>query len=39
MEVCLQCNEDIRKTPRIIMVDQLWLWILDESKHGIFTPP
>ena len=39
MEVCLQCNEDIRKTPRIIMVDQLWLWILDESKHGIVTLP
>ena len=37
METCLQCNEDIRKTPRIIMVDQLWLWILDESKW--FEPP
>lgn len=32
MEACPQCNEDIRKTPRIIMVDQLWMWILDESK-------
>jgi hypothetical protein len=32
MEECPQCNEDIRKTPRIIMVDQLWMWILDESK-------
>jgi hypothetical protein len=28
---CDQCKEDIRQTPRIIMVDQLWLWILDES--------
>lgn len=32
MEACQQCNEDIRKTPRIIMVDQLWLWILDASR-------
>lgn len=31
MDACQQCNEDIRKVPRIIMVDQLWLWILDES--------
>lgn len=30
---CPQCNEYIRKTPRIIMVDQLWLWILDSSEH------
>ncbi len=32
MEACLQCKEDVRKVPRIIMVDQLWLWILDESE-------
>jgi len=32
---CEHCRDDIRKVPRIIMVDQLWLWILDESKmHG-----
>ncbi|KAK4121997.1 hypothetical protein N657DRAFT_576474 [Parathielavia appendiculata] len=31
MDACDQCKEDIRKTPRIIMVDQLWLWILDEK--------
>ncbi|KAK4235881.1 hypothetical protein C8A03DRAFT_17421 [Achaetomium macrosporum] len=31
MGACPQCNEDIRKTPRIIMVDQLWMWILDEK--------
>ncbi|KAK3312089.1 hypothetical protein B0H66DRAFT_394121 [Apodospora peruviana] len=31
MESCEQCNEDIRKLPRIVMVDQLWLWILDEK--------
>ena len=28
---CKQCHDDIRKVPRLIMVDQLWLWILDES--------
>ncbi|KAK3389773.1 hypothetical protein B0H63DRAFT_464311 [Podospora didyma] len=28
---CPLCNEDARKVPRIIMVDQLWLWILDEQ--------
>jgi hypothetical protein len=28
---CVGCQEDIRKVPRLIMVDQLWLWILDES--------
>jgi hypothetical protein len=27
---CKQCHEDIRKVPRLIMVDQLWLWILGE---------
>ncbi|KAL2130693.1 hypothetical protein VTI74DRAFT_6080 [Chaetomium olivicolor] len=31
MEACGQCNEDIRKTPRAIMVDQLWMWVLDET--------
>ena len=29
---CKQCRRDIRKLPRVIMVDQLWLWILDGSK-------
>jgi hypothetical protein len=29
---CRQCYDDIRKVPRVIMVDQLWLWILDGSK-------
>jgi len=28
---CAQCKDDVRKVPRIVMVDQLWLWILDES--------
>lgn len=29
---CGQCLDDIRKVPRVVMVDQLWLWILDGSK-------
>ena len=29
---CTQCLDDIKKVPRLIMVDQLWLWILDESE-------
>lgn len=28
---CDQCNEDIRKVSRAIMVDQLWLWVLDRN--------
>ncbi|KAK1749788.1 magnesium transport protein cora [Echria macrotheca] len=38
MDACEQCNEDIRKVPRIIMVDQLWLWILDEKTVISFFP-
>jgi hypothetical protein len=37
MDACQQCNEDIRKTPRLLMVDQLWLWVLDESKRLLNT--
>lgn len=29
---CAGCHDGIRKVPRLIMVDQLWLWILDESS-------
>src|SRR5436305_14863939 len=32
---CAQCQEDIKMLPRLIMVDQLWLWILDESMYCI----
>lgn len=28
---CDQCDEDIRKVSRAIMVDQLWMWILDDD--------
>jgi hypothetical protein len=30
-EGCDQCQHDIRKVARVVMVDQLWLWILDAS--------
>jgi hypothetical protein len=33
---CRQCWDDIRKVPRVIMVDQLWLWILNGSTSSIF---
>jgi hypothetical protein len=35
---CRQCQEDVKKVPRLIMVDQLWLWILDESRRSCFWP-
>lgn len=28
---CAQCDADIRKVPRAIMVDQLWMWVLDRD--------
>ncbi|KAI1497760.1 hypothetical protein F5X99DRAFT_432688 [Biscogniauxia marginata] len=28
---CNVCQDESRKVPRLIMVDQLWLWILDEK--------
>jgi hypothetical protein len=31
VDLCTGCNQDIKNIPRIIMVDQLWMWILDES--------
>lgn len=27
---CIDCNKSIRKVSRVVMVDQLWMWILDE---------
>ncbi|KAF9766152.1 hypothetical protein IL306_001468 [Fusarium sp. DS 682] len=32
---CNQCTENVRKVARVVMVDQLWMWILDE--HTIIT--
>jgi hypothetical protein len=31
-ETCDQCTENAKKVPRLVMVDQLWMWVLDESK-------
>ncbi|KAH7382941.1 hypothetical protein BKA64DRAFT_683555 [Cadophora sp. MPI-SDFR-AT-0126] len=28
---CPDCQQDIKKVPRLIMVDQLWMWILDDK--------
>lgn len=28
---CIHCRRHIRKVPRLLMVDQLWMWILDEE--------
>ncbi|KAK4228072.1 hypothetical protein QBC38DRAFT_536036 [Podospora fimiseda] len=28
---CDHCRGDIRKTSQVIMVDQLWMWVLDEK--------
>ncbi|KAK3493367.1 hypothetical protein B0T13DRAFT_403311 [Neurospora crassa] len=32
---CDQCKSDIKKVSQLIMVDQLWMWVLDE--HTIIT--
>lgn len=29
---CEQCQQNAKKVARVVMVDQLWMWILDESK-------
>ena len=31
-------TENIKKVPRLVMVDQLWMWILDESKFTSYSP-
>ena len=28
---CEECRQNIMQVPRLIMVDQLWMWILDEE--------
>ncbi|CAG8962177.1 hypothetical protein HYFRA_00005226, partial [Hymenoscyphus fraxineus] len=28
---CVQCVENSKKVARVVMVDQLWMWILDEN--------
>lgn len=31
-KTCDQCTENVKRVPRIVMVDQLWMWVLDRSK-------
>lgn len=43
---CVHCRSDIRKVSRLLMVDQLWMWILDEKtiitafpkRYGVNKP-
>ncbi|KAK6858117.1 Magnesium transport protein CorA- transmembrane region [Apiospora arundinis] len=35
---CQECRANIRKVSRLIMVDQLWLWVLDEHTILTFFP-
>lgn len=30
-ESCVDCSEKIKKVSRVVMVDQLWMWILDAN--------
>lgn len=30
-ETCPDCTDNIRKISRVVMVDQLWMWVLDEK--------
>jgi len=34
---CEQCAEDFHKVPRVLMVNQLWLWVLDGSEYARFS--
>ncbi|RYP51857.1 hypothetical protein DL768_002893 [Monosporascus sp. mg162] len=35
---CRVCRDNIRKLSRVVMVDQLWMWILDEHTILTFFP-
>jgi hypothetical protein len=35
---CQRCFDEIRKRARLVMVDQLWMWILDEHTILTFFP-
>ncbi|RYP89234.1 hypothetical protein DL769_000139 [Monosporascus sp. CRB-8-3] len=35
---CPRCHDNIRKLSRLVMVDQLWMWILDERTILTFLP-
>jgi hypothetical protein len=36
---CEECHSYSRKVPRVIMVDQLWLWILEGSAYQSSPAP
>lgn len=36
---CRECLQDIRTVPRLLMVDQLWLWVLDSSMWFPLVSP
>jgi hypothetical protein len=38
-EPCKDCHDYSRKIPRVIMVDQLWLWILEGSTYQSCSAP
>lgn len=35
---CSDCTTGQAAVPRLLMVDQLWLFVLDESKQILFSP-
>lgn len=35
ISICKDCQTDVRKVSRVIMVDQLWMWILDECMFSL----
>lgn len=37
-EGCRDCRDHVRKVSRLVMVDQLWLWILDANTVLTFFP-
>ncbi|KAI8631634.1 hypothetical protein F5Y19DRAFT_400989 [Xylariaceae sp. FL1651] len=37
-EGCDICRENIRKVSRVVMIDQLWMWVLDQKTIITFFP-
>lgn len=35
---CRECTEDIKMLSRVIMLDQIWMWILDSQTISICSP-
>ena len=46
MEGCDFCRENVRKVSSVVMVDQLWMWVLDPKlvitcfpkRYGLYGP-